>query len=92
MSLLLVGPLLRYDKKNNSYLVTSLECYLKKASIKEAAEELFIHVRTMKYRLKKVEEILEIDIKNTEVSLELNIAIKINKLTENQNELRKNLL
>jgi sugar diacid utilization regulator len=80
-----IGALLGYDEKNESSLVSSLECYLNKASIKETAIQLGIHVRTMKYRLKKVEEILDINLKNTGTCLELNIAIKINKII-NQNK------
>ncbi|MBS4026872.1 MAG: GAF domain-containing protein [Clostridia bacterium] len=85
-----IGALLNYDQKNDSSLVLSLECYLRHASIKEAAQELTIHVRTMKYRLKKAEEILGVDLKNTETSLALNIAIKVDKII-NQQEGRANI-
>jgi purine catabolism regulator len=85
-----IGALIAYDQKSDSSLVSSLECYLKHASIKEAAQELGIHVRTMKYRLKKAEEILGIELKNTDTCLEINIAIKINKLI-NQEEGRTTL-
>ena len=76
-----IGALLEYDKKRKSSLLITLEKFLAtKSIIKRAAEELFIHVKTMEYRLKKIEGILGVDLSNAEVCLELNMAIKIYRL------------
>lgn len=75
-----IGTLLEYDKKRKGSLLITLEAFLAVNSIKKAAEELFIHVKTMEYRLKKIEEILGVDLSDSEVCLELNMAIKIYRL------------
>ena len=76
-----IGILLEYDRKRKGSLLITLEKFLAtKSVIKKAAEELFIHVKTMEYRLKKIEEILGVDLSDSEVCLELNIAIKIYRL------------
>jgi purine catabolism regulator len=73
--------LLEYDRKRKGSLLITLEKFLAtKSVIKKSAEELFIHVKTMEYRLKKIEEILGVDLSDSEVCLELNIAIKIYRL------------
>lgn len=54
-----IGPLLKYDKEQNSELLTTLEIYLTfNESKKETAERLFIVRQTLYHRLDKVEELL----------------------------------
>ncbi|HHT45755.1 MAG TPA: GAF domain-containing protein, partial [Firmicutes bacterium] len=76
-----IGALLEHDNKKKGSLLLTLETFLAtKSIIKKAAEKLFIHVKTMEYRLKRIEEILGIDLSDAETCLELNMAIKIYKL------------
>ncbi len=76
-----IGALLEHDKIKKSSLLLTLETFLAtKSVIKESAERLFIHAKTMSYRLKKVEEILKTDLSDAETCLELNMAIKIHRL------------
>jgi len=57
-------------------LIYNLEMRLKsKGGLQEIADALHIHKNTLKYRLKKIEKLLRIDINNTENKLELMIAI-----------------
>lgn len=51
-----VAPLRRYDQRTNGSLMLTLDTYLKHCSIKKAAEILFIHRHTMKYRLEQIEK------------------------------------
>jgi purine catabolism regulator len=76
-----IGVLLEHDKKRKSSLLLTLETFLAtKSVIKKSAEKLFIHVKTMEYRLKKIEEILGVELSNAETCLEINMAIKIYRL------------
>lgn len=76
-----IGALLEYDKKKKGSLLLTLETFLAtKSIIKKSAEKLFIHVKTMEYRLKKIEKILGIDLSDAEACLEINMAIKIYRL------------
>jgi len=52
-----VAPLRRYDQRTNGSLLLTLGTYLKHCSIKKAAEILFIHRHTMKYRLEQIEKL-----------------------------------
>lgn len=52
-----VAPLHRYDQRTNGSLLLTLDTYLKHCNIKKAAEILFIHRHTMKYRLEQIERL-----------------------------------
>jgi DNA-binding PucR family transcriptional regulator len=72
-----LGPLLNYDrKKNSSVLADTLETYLRTGgSLKETAPELFIHVATLKYRITRIEDLLNIDLRKTENHFDLQLAL-----------------
>lgn len=68
-----IGPLL-YEEE----LIYNLEMWLKSNDpLKEIADVLHIHKNTLKYRLKKIEKLLNIDINNSEHKVELMIAISL---------------
>jgi len=53
-----IGPLTKYDKKNNMDLVNSLFVYFEEnCNAAKTAKRLFVHRNTLDYRLKKIEEI-----------------------------------
>ncbi|WP_314733492.1 helix-turn-helix domain-containing protein [Anaerobacillus sp. CMMVII] len=73
--------LAEYDKVNKTYLVETLEVFLNKDSnINEAAKELHVHANTLNYRLKRISEIGDIDLKNPNQKMTLYLDIKTNKL------------
>jgi DNA-binding PucR family transcriptional regulator len=56
-------PLLAYDSKNGSAMRDSLEAYLRYfGDVREAAAELQVHPNTLRYRLKRAEDILDINL------------------------------
>ncbi len=75
-----LGALIKYDNKKGSLLLTLEVLLQKKCILKKAAEELFIHIKTIEYRVRKIEEILNVTLSDAEVCFELNMAIKINHL------------
>lgn len=77
--------LMDIDKTKNSALLNTLKVYIKNNQhIKDTANELFIHPKTVSYRLEQIKEIAGIDIKNTEELLEIQFAIKILNFQEKQ--------
>ncbi|SMB81613.1 PucR C-terminal helix-turn-helix domain-containing protein [Desulfonispora thiosulfatigenes DSM 11270] len=73
--------LVQYDQKNNTDYVHTLEQYYKyNANVLLTAENLFMHRNTLNYRLKRIRQILNLDIDEPEIKLSLSIAIKIRHL------------
>jgi len=67
-----------YDQENATELSKTLEVFLKNAgNSRKTADELFIHYKTLKYRLKRIEEITGLDLSSGEVRLELHLGLKI---------------
>ena len=53
-----IGPLLDYDREHNGALVHTLEVFLRcERNRVRAAEELFIHYNTLRYRLGQIEKL-----------------------------------
>jgi len=70
----------KYDAKNSSNLLETLEMYLEQQkNIGMSAELLYIHRNTMKYRINRIEEILGVDLKDDNVIFHITLCIKIKK-------------
>jgi purine catabolism regulator len=53
-----IGPLLEYDRDHNGALVHTLEVFLRcERNRVKAAEELFIHYNTLRYRLAQIDQL-----------------------------------
>lgn len=73
-----LAKLIEYDKGNSTEWLDTLGVYLEEGgSIQQAAKRLFIHPNTMSYRVKRIKEILGIDLQDQEVQLNLLAAYKI---------------
>lgn len=71
----------RYDKSQKNDLMETLEKYVShRCDLKETADALFLHKNTLRYRLKKIEEILHIDMEDFNEILSLMVAFKIKYL------------
>lgn len=59
----LFSVLMEYDRANRAELMRTLETYLSEnARLKPTARRLFIHENTLKYRLKKIEDLMGVDL------------------------------
>ncbi|CRK83600.1 PucR family transcriptional regulator [Neobacillus massiliamazoniensis] len=73
-----------YDKKHNSNLVETLEVFLNKdTNINDAAKELNIHANTLNYRLKRIAEVGEVDLKDPSQKMLLFLDLKLEKYQRN---------
>lgn len=76
-----IGDILKYDKINNSNLEQVLRTYLKNnGSVKDTAEELFVHRNTVNYKIKKIDKILNVDLSDYESICNIIVALKIHDI------------
>lgn len=72
-----IGPLINYDKENDSDLLRTLSTYLDcLGSKKEAAEQLFIVRQTLYHRLEKIQQLLGNDLLEPASRSAIEVAIK----------------
>lgn len=80
-----IGTLLKFDSKGE--LIHTLKAYYENnEAIKGTAKELFVHVNTLKYRIKRIEEITGLDLKKSEDKMNLFLGLKIHELLNYQKE------
>lgn len=75
-----LGDLLTYDE-NSGELIYTLENLAKyQFDLKQTSESLFLHRNTLRYRIKKIEEILDIKLDDLNNRLNIIAALKIKQL------------
>lgn len=73
-----LGRLMDYDRLNHAALMETLEVYLREnGNMVRAAQVLYLHRNTMKYRLQKIEEVLGMTLHDSETQFLLRLALKI---------------
>jgi len=78
-----LGKLREYDEQNSSDLVKSLACFLEaNGHWGDAAEKLYVHRHTLRYRMKRVEEITGRDLDVAQDRMEFWLALKARELIE----------
>lgn len=76
-----LNALVEYDDKNGTSLLETLQVYFQQnADLNQTAEKLFMHSNTLRYRLKKIEEVLDTDLQRFDNRLNLYLACKIAKI------------
>ncbi len=72
-----LAPLTDYDAKNGMALVETLEVFFRcDASLREAADALYLHRNSLAYRLRRISEITGLDLDNLEDRFRLQLALK----------------
>ncbi|WP_134699574.1 helix-turn-helix domain-containing protein [Ammoniphilus sp. YIM 78166] len=75
-----LGPLLEYEAQRKRELLPTLLVYLEhNQNSKEAAESLHIHTNTLNYRLKRIQEILSIELTDAEQFMNLQLALRLHQ-------------
>ena len=79
----ILSPILDYDNNSKKDLIETLDVYLKSnCSWTESKKLLHIHGNTLTYRLNRISEILNMDIKDYQDRLRLQIAFEIKDLLQ----------
>lgn len=79
-----LGSLIQYDKEKGTTFLLTLEQILQCANLKEAAEKMFLHHKTLVFRKQRIEKILGYPVDQFETRLALAAAIKLYKLAARQ--------
>lgn len=81
----IIGRLREYDMVNHENMVETLRIYLENdRNIANSAAQMFLHRNTLKYRLKKIEEILLCDLSDVNVCFNLRLAFKIERFLQSE--------
>ena len=71
-------PLIEYDLKNNSDLSNVLWAYLRHdGSVKDTADELYVHRNTINYKLNRAAEILNMNLSSLDTRLQLTLSFML---------------
>ena len=72
------GPLLAYDRENAGSLVSTLRAFFDAdCSQRVAAERLFIHHKTMRYRMEKIRHLTGLDMGRHEDRMRADVALRL---------------
>lgn len=77
-----LGGLLEYDQRKGSQLVDTLEKILRSGNLKLVAEQSFVHYKTIVFRKKRIEKILNVSLDDFETKLTLCTALKLKELLQ----------
>lgn len=73
-----LGKLLEYDRLHNNELMPSLRVFFDaNLNVKKAAQKMYVHTNTLKYRLKKIEELTGMRLQRIEERVNLFVALKL---------------
>lgn len=71
-----LAPLREYDERKNALLVATLRTYLEQdMNVARTAVELYVHPNTVGLRLRRVEELIEVSVRQPETLLRLKVAL-----------------
>lgn len=71
-------PLMEYDRIHNAGYVETLQTYFENVgNVQRTADKLFLHLSTVRYRLKRIEEIAQIDLREEEDRLCMQLALRL---------------
>jgi purine catabolism regulator len=76
-----IGPLIEADRTGSGALCQTLETYLGIGNAAEAARLLYIHYNTMKHRMVRIVELLDVDLHDPRIRLSLAVALAARALT-----------
>ncbi|MGE2832542.1 helix-turn-helix domain-containing protein [Mycobacterium sp. SMC-4] len=71
-------PLMEYDQVHNAGYVQTLRTYFETVgNVQRTADKLFLHLSTVRYRLKRIEEIAQVDLREEEDRLCMQLALRL---------------
>ena len=76
-----LSKIIEYDKNHNGELIDTL-IYLEKNNwnTKQVSEKLLFHPNTIRYRFRKITELIDGDINNCDFRFDLGLAIKLHQI------------
>lgn len=77
-----LGPLIAYDQLNGTDLVFTLEKILAGPSIKEVANQIFVHHKTIAFRKQRIEKILNVILDSADTRMLLGTALRLQRIAQ----------
>lgn len=78
----MIGPLFSYDAKHKTNLVATLREFLaNNCRLQYTANQLGIHVSTLRYRLERIQQVTGWDLDDPEIRFSLDLALRLHSLT-----------
>lgn len=79
----ILSPILDYDREKKSDLLLTLKQYVKfSRALNVIAKNMNVHTNTVLYRIKKVEELLNIDLNDQEIWFDIQVVCKLIETVE----------
>jgi sugar diacid utilization regulator len=73
-----IRPIVEHDRRHGGELVRTLRAYLDAGGVqRRVAERCFVHVNTVVYRLRRIRELLAVDLDDPSVIFDLTLALHI---------------
>jgi sugar diacid utilization regulator len=73
-----IGPLAAHDRARQTYLLETLQVFLDEGgNRRRAAERCHVHESTIKYRMRRIRELLGCDLASADVRFDLMLALKV---------------
>jgi sugar diacid utilization regulator/putative methionine-R-sulfoxide reductase with GAF domain len=73
-----LGPALDYDRERSTPLIATLRAYLESdCSLNAAAQRLAVHHKTLRYRLNRIHELTQLDLRRHEDRFRADLALRI---------------
>lgn len=73
-----LGPLLEYDLENHSELLNTLYHYIEcECNLYKTAREINVSISGMRYRIKRIQELLNIDLNRASTRFEVQLSLEI---------------
>ncbi|WP_223066944.1 PucR family transcriptional regulator [Paenibacillus caui] len=83
-----LAPILEKSPDSAQEMINTLSLFIThNGQVGEVAKEMFVHRNTVAYRLEKISELLQMDLKNYEHLLKLNLAFLFQSILEQEVEL-----
>ena len=76
----IIWPILSYNAEQDSNLWATLEQCVTKKRLEKAAKELYIHISTLRYRLRKIADLTGVDFFTPNGRFLLTLAVKLYKM------------
>jgi sugar diacid utilization regulator/predicted hydrocarbon binding protein len=89
-ALTLLRPLLEYDREHNTNFMETLELFLRKnCSLTDTAKSAFFHINTLRYRMKRIEELTGINLSRDEDRFHAQLSLRLFKILNELKEVVK---
>ena len=79
----MLGDIIDYDERKDGRLLETLRVYFESnCSQQEAADKLFVHHKTVRYRLTRIEELSGLNLSKHEDRINLDLALKVHSVMD----------